>query len=153
MWYPTTPSQIQLSIWDGGSSSNKGTSLWAGGPIDWGNQTSYYATYKYVDIQCYDDKDAPVKSWPPQPDTASISAPAGNKTVSGKDVTYVDYKGRTINPSKIITITNLTDVTAKKQAKKQKPLGGKRNPNSSEASNAARSISRISLLILLMSAL
>ena len=34
-WCPSTPSRIQLGIWDAGSSPDAGTSSWAGGKINW----------------------------------------------------------------------------------------------------------------------
>ncbi|OAJ37148.1 hypothetical protein BDEG_21211 [Batrachochytrium dendrobatidis JEL423] len=80
-WYPSTPSLIQISVWDGGASPNAGTSNWAGGPIPWGSQTVLSATYEYIDIQCYDDNDQPVPKWPASaanPDLAS--APASQPT-------------------------------------------------------------------------
>ncbi|KAF9159666.1 hypothetical protein DFQ26_006294 [Actinomortierella ambigua] len=87
--YPSTPCQIQFSIWDGGSDSPE-TAEWAGGPTPWGDDnrtdssstdpldiantgisattavssTVYEAMIDYVDIRCHD----PVTDlgWPPQ---------------------------------------------------------------------------------------
>ncbi|KAH6567101.1 hypothetical protein BASA50_011271 [Batrachochytrium salamandrivorans] len=63
-WFPSTPSLVQISVWDGGSSPNAGTANWAGGPIPWGSQTALSALYEYIDIQCYNDNDLPVPKWP-----------------------------------------------------------------------------------------
>jgi beta-glucanase (GH16 family) len=63
-WYPSTPSQIQMSVWDGCVGGLGGTCTWANGPIQWGGRTSYNATFRKVNIQCYDDKDLPVAKWP-----------------------------------------------------------------------------------------
>lgn len=93
-WFPSTPSKIQIGVWDGGSSENEGTKRWAGGPINWGDETSYYATYKSIDIQCYDDNDTSVASWPPQPEGVSIDFPAGNQTVNGSSIPTIDRTGR-----------------------------------------------------------
>ena len=46
-WFPTTPSQIQFSIWDAGENE------WAKGPIQWGNQKYTSSSLEYVDITCY----------------------------------------------------------------------------------------------------
>jgi beta-glucanase (GH16 family) len=60
-WFPSTPSQIQISVWDAGGSD------WSGGPIPWGTKTRLSAMYEYIDITCYDDKDRPVAYWPARP--------------------------------------------------------------------------------------
>ncbi|RKP02922.1 hypothetical protein CXG81DRAFT_7035, partial [Caulochytrium protostelioides] len=52
-WFPTTPSMIQFSVWDGGNAPDPGTARWAGGPIDFSNDIR--AKYEYLDVQCYDD--------------------------------------------------------------------------------------------------
>ncbi len=57
-WFPSTPSQIQVSAWDAGGND------WAGGPIPWGKKTRLSAMYEYIDVLCYDDRDRPVASWP-----------------------------------------------------------------------------------------
>jgi beta-glucanase (GH16 family) len=36
--YPTEPTQVQIGLWDGGSSTSQGTRDWAGGPIPWGDR-------------------------------------------------------------------------------------------------------------------
>lgn len=62
-WYPTTPSQVQFSVWDGCKAGNNGTCGWSGGPITWtGN--AYQSEFEYLDIQCYDDKNQEVPKWP-----------------------------------------------------------------------------------------
>lgn len=62
-WFPNTPSKIQIGVWDT-TGSPKGTQEWAGGPIPWNKLPSkLYAYYHYADIQCYDNKDRPVKQW------------------------------------------------------------------------------------------
>ncbi|KAK5672203.1 putative glycosidase CRH2 [Batrachochytrium dendrobatidis] len=63
-WFPTTPSRVQVSVWDAGSSPDKGTSRWGGGPIPWGSEKAISAQFEYIDIQCYNDDDQPVKKWP-----------------------------------------------------------------------------------------
>ncbi|OAA67821.1 cell wall glucanase [Niveomyces insectorum RCEF 264] len=63
--FPQTPSRVELSIWPGGASSNApGTVEWAGGPIDWNSEDikTYgydFATFKQVEIQCYNASSAP----------------------------------------------------------------------------------------------
>ena len=79
--------------------------MWAGGPINWGNSTSFYANYKSIDIQCYDDKDTPVKSWPPQPEEITIDFPAGNDTVSGTAINVVDKTGKVRSPNSSSSLT------------------------------------------------
>jgi hypothetical protein len=96
-WFPNTPSQIHIGVWDGGASKSQGVSSWAGGPIKWGNQARFSATYKSIEIQCYNDKDMPVKSWPPQPEGASIDFPAGKEIVSGNAISITDRNGRVVS--------------------------------------------------------
>lgn len=92
-WFPSTPSQIQISIWGGGDSENWGTADWAGGPIDWNNNQYYFASYNNLSIQCYDDDDKPVPSWPNTIDTVSISYPPSNRLWSGADLDTVLSNG------------------------------------------------------------
>ncbi|KAJ1940470.1 putative glycosidase CRH2 [Kickxella alabastrina] len=49
--YPDSESYVSFSIWDGGSGA-KGTSDWAGGLIQWGNQPFTMAV-KSINIDCY----------------------------------------------------------------------------------------------------
>ncbi|KAJ1534531.1 hypothetical protein HK096_003782, partial [Nowakowskiella sp. JEL0078] len=55
--YPVEASRLQIGIWDGGASPNKGTSDWAGGPINWGTRTSVYAGVNWIRIQCPGDSE------------------------------------------------------------------------------------------------
>ncbi|CAG8557569.1 3134_t:CDS:2, partial [Scutellospora calospora] len=49
--YPSQPSHIQISIWDG--SGSNGTSQWSNGPIDWNKSPGMYSSYiKKVSITC-----------------------------------------------------------------------------------------------------
>jgi beta-glucanase (GH16 family) len=52
-WFPTTPSQIQIAVWDGCAGGAGGTCTWAQGPISWGSATSYAATFQSIDVQWY----------------------------------------------------------------------------------------------------
>ena len=63
-WFPSTPSHVQIAVWDGGASENQGTSQWAGGPIPWGNNQNHSAIFEYIDIQCYNDQNQPVPNMP-----------------------------------------------------------------------------------------
>ncbi|KAJ1556380.1 hypothetical protein HK405_012831 [Cladochytrium tenue] len=64
-YYPDTPSIVQIGAWDGGDSPNKGTSDWAGGPVNWPSDVDFLETnYGPLSIQCYDDQDQPVDMWP-----------------------------------------------------------------------------------------
>jgi beta-glucanase (GH16 family) len=78
--FPTEPSKIQIGVWDGGSSSSKGVSDWAGGPIPWGDKKILTATYDYIDIQCYDDLNQPVPKWPLDNNPDRKDAPANQRT-------------------------------------------------------------------------
>lgn len=62
--YPSSPAQVQIGVWDGGSSSSAGTSQWAGGPVPWASNPSLSAVYESITIQCYDSNDNPVPKWP-----------------------------------------------------------------------------------------
>ena len=85
-WFPSTPSQIQMAVWDGGNSPDTGTSKWAGGPVPWGNHNHFTAHYEYIDIQCYNDRDQPVDSWPPQPFVNSSSPRSSHGNVNDVDI-------------------------------------------------------------------
>lgn len=92
-WFPSTPSQIQISIWGGGDSPDWGTSDWSGGPIHWGSNQQYFATYNNLSIQCYDDEDNPVSSWPNTFETVSITYPASDRLWSGSELDSVLSNG------------------------------------------------------------
>lgn len=81
-WFPSTPSQIQLGIWDAGSSKDNGTVRWAGGPIPWDTNPAVAAQYEYLEIQCYDDKNQPVPVWPPGTQ-GNITYPPSNAFYTG----------------------------------------------------------------------
>ncbi|KAJ3275680.1 hypothetical protein HK104_003859 [Borealophlyctis nickersoniae] len=76
-WFPTTPSMIQFSIWDYGSTD---PNSWSGATT-WGPTTSTTAKFEWINIQCYDDNDKPVERFgeaPKQsipPSTAGGAAP------------------------------------------------------------------------------
>ena len=57
-WFPSTPSRVQISVWDGGSTE------WAGGPVQFHGKNKFNAFYEYIDIQCYDSSNRPVDRWP-----------------------------------------------------------------------------------------
>jgi hypothetical protein len=61
--YPSSPSQIQFSIWDGGLSDPE-TTGWAGGPTPWEEgQPPYEMMVDWVEVKCHD----PVSDvWPPK---------------------------------------------------------------------------------------
>ncbi|KAJ3113756.1 hypothetical protein HDU96_002936 [Phlyctochytrium bullatum] len=67
--FPVSRSAVQISIWNGGDSTNGGTSGWAGGPIDWERvyreNRRINATFDWVMIQCLDDLDKPKPTGPP----------------------------------------------------------------------------------------
>ncbi|CAG8441693.1 3127_t:CDS:2 [Ambispora leptoticha] len=55
--YPSTPSRIQLSIWNGGEGA-AGTKEWAGGQTNWNSPDIkspgyFYAQIRSLDIKCY----------------------------------------------------------------------------------------------------
>jgi hypothetical protein len=54
-WFPTTPSRVQMAVWDGGGSE------WSGGKIPWNGQNAFEALYEYVEIKCYDRWNRPTK--------------------------------------------------------------------------------------------
>ena len=75
---PSSPSQIQIGVWDGGSnllfclftnislidSPQPGVSQWAGGPVPWASNPPLSASYESLTIQCYDNNDQAVSKWP-----------------------------------------------------------------------------------------
>ncbi|KAG0306916.1 hypothetical protein BGZ98_001452 [Dissophora globulifera] len=64
--YPSTPSQIQFSIWDGGLADPE-TLDWAGGPTDWSDSHPKYEMFvDWVDIKCYTPTDPGTTPWPPK---------------------------------------------------------------------------------------
>jgi beta-glucanase (GH16 family) len=55
-WFPTTPSKVQISVWEAPISD------WSGGrPVDWKGGNTLTAKYGYIDIICYDQNDKPVQ--------------------------------------------------------------------------------------------
>ncbi|KAI8847557.1 concanavalin A-like lectin/glucanase domain-containing protein [Chytridium lagenaria] len=62
--FPSTPSKIEIAIWDGGAGS-AGTRDWAGGYVPWDqtDASGYNVTYQYIMIQCNGD---PVPTGPPR---------------------------------------------------------------------------------------
>ncbi|KAJ3103371.1 hypothetical protein HDU97_010209 [Phlyctochytrium planicorne] len=75
-FYPVTPSIVQIAVWDGGDVEQNGTAKWAGGPVQWGNNSYFEAQFGPLRVVCYDDNDFPAKSWP------SLNATAVTSTVS-----------------------------------------------------------------------
>ncbi|KAG0365528.1 hypothetical protein BGZ54_006442, partial [Gamsiella multidivaricata] len=64
--YPSSPSQIQFSIWDAGL-SEPDTRVWAGGPTNWSEKRPKYEMYvDWVDIKCYTPIDPATTPWPPK---------------------------------------------------------------------------------------
>ena len=86
-WYPDTPSIVQLAIWDGGSSANKGTSEWAGGKIPWNGRNIISAEYAHVDIQCNGDVFKPPTSTTTKKSssTSSASSVSASTTTTSKN--------------------------------------------------------------------
>ncbi|KAJ3216182.1 hypothetical protein HDU67_009831 [Dinochytrium kinnereticum] len=71
--YPTTPSKIEVAIWDGGGGS-AGTRDWAGGYVPWSetDASGFNVTYDYIMVHCKGD---PVPRGPPTR-KAGYSAPS-----------------------------------------------------------------------------
>ena len=88
-YFPSTPSQVQLGVWDGtwliitigGGDPSPGVSAWAGGKVPWNGNPSFAANFEYVDIQCYDNNDNPVPKWPNTDDNpVFMTAPESQPT-------------------------------------------------------------------------
>ncbi|KAF9964185.1 hypothetical protein BGZ70_006811 [Mortierella alpina] len=63
--YPSSPSQIQFSIWDGGVGEEE-TREWAGGPTDWETRESYEMFVDWVEVECLSPVDPKTTPWPPK---------------------------------------------------------------------------------------
>ncbi|KAG0094959.1 hypothetical protein BGZ93_006515 [Podila epicladia] len=64
--YPSTPSQIQFSVWDGGL-GDPATSEWSGGPTRYEDSQIPYEMYvDFVDIRCFAPVDPVATPWPPK---------------------------------------------------------------------------------------
>ncbi|KAF9329693.1 hypothetical protein BG006_007255 [Podila minutissima] len=64
--YPSTPSQIQFSVWDGGL-GDPATTEWSGGPTRYeDNQAPYEMYVDFVDIKCFAPVDPVTTPWPPK---------------------------------------------------------------------------------------
>lgn len=75
--YPSRPSRVQLSIWDGGMGAD-GTASWAG-KTDWSDQSKTYTmTVDWVNITCLYNGNAST-TWPPAgygpPKVSTTNAP------------------------------------------------------------------------------
>jgi beta-glucanase (GH16 family) len=92
-WFPNTPSQIQIAVWDGGSSPDEGTSKWAGGPIPWGSETAFVSRFEWIDIQCYNDKNEIVPSWPPVQNPVNITLPPPTSVSNGTQLSSMRKDG------------------------------------------------------------
>ena len=97
--YPSSPAQIQIGVWDGGSSPSTGTSQWAGGPVPWASNPSLSAVYESITIQCYDASDNPVPKWPVDARNPDIMTAPPNQTTSAdkpnqgmREVGKADFK-------------------------------------------------------------
>ncbi|KAI8922953.1 concanavalin A-like lectin/glucanase domain-containing protein [Entophlyctis helioformis] len=91
-WYPETPSRVQISIWDGGVGPS---SSWAGGAINWGSRNKITALFEWVEIQCYDNADNPVRRWAadgsgPTAETPSSADVATSNRNAGASI-IIDY--------------------------------------------------------------
>ncbi|KAG0278100.1 hypothetical protein BGZ96_002548 [Linnemannia gamsii] len=70
---PSQPMQIQLTIWDAGHSAD--TRVWAGGVTDYGesDEREYVALVDWIDIACYDNKEAKRTQWPGKEASARLA--------------------------------------------------------------------------------
>ncbi|KAF9909195.1 hypothetical protein EC991_008955 [Linnemannia zychae] len=70
---PSQPMQIQLVIWDAGH--NKETTAWAGGVTDYGenDEREYVARVDWIEIACYDNKEAKRNPWPGKDASARLA--------------------------------------------------------------------------------
>ncbi|KAJ3219145.1 hypothetical protein HDU67_002478 [Dinochytrium kinnereticum] len=90
-FYPSTPSMIQIGAWDAGDSPSPGVSAWGGGPVPWGDKTSFEAEFGPLTVQCYDDKDKPVPMWPVDGNRkATKPTPPPKPTTSDVPLSQVD---------------------------------------------------------------
>ncbi|KAJ1976374.1 putative glycosidase CRH2 [Dimargaris xerosporica] len=63
--YPYRPSNVQLSIWDGGNDPAEGTRNWAGSPTEWQSPDTTYDMYvDQIDISCFYKGNATKVDWP-----------------------------------------------------------------------------------------
>ncbi|KAJ3143792.1 hypothetical protein HK101_003075, partial [Irineochytrium annulatum] len=91
--FPSTPSKIQLALWDGGAGS-QGTRDWAGGYVPWDSVTAdpagqpgYAATFLNVMIQCAGD---PTPTGPPAR-KLGYYAPSLNEPAINVSVPYLPF--------------------------------------------------------------
>ncbi|KAJ3103570.1 hypothetical protein HDU97_009990 [Phlyctochytrium planicorne] len=83
--FPSTPSKIEIAIWDGGA-NGEGTRNWAGGYVPWSQTDSrgFNATYQSITVQCAGD---PVPTGPPKRPSGysapSLREPVINVAVPG----------------------------------------------------------------------
>ena len=63
-WFPSTPSKVQISVWDGCKEGKQGTCSWAGGPVNYNQANAIKASFEYIDIACYDNQNRFVQKWP-----------------------------------------------------------------------------------------
>lgn len=82
--YPSEPSRISFSLWDGGQGA-EGTADWAGTPTDWSDPNKMYTmTVDWVNITCFQQDTSftwPPKGYGPQTSTNSSSgSPSSNSS-------------------------------------------------------------------------
>ncbi|KAJ3090296.1 hypothetical protein HDU96_003451, partial [Phlyctochytrium bullatum] len=89
-----------FGAWDGGDSTSQGTSQWAGGPVNWGNNDHF--TAEYGPPGCYDDKDKPVAMWPIQGNrgrsTATTTTSLAPATSPSTPTSIITVPTQTIKP-------------------------------------------------------
>ncbi|CAG8575857.1 6640_t:CDS:2, partial [Ambispora gerdemannii] len=86
--YPSTPSRVQLSIWNGGEGA-AGTKAWAGGQTNWNSPDIkspgyFYAQIQSLDIKCYGPQASNSSS---QQLTSYVYGADGNISVSNANTT------------------------------------------------------------------
>ncbi|KAI8851798.1 concanavalin A-like lectin/glucanase domain-containing protein [Chytridium lagenaria] len=135
--FPVSRSTVQISIWNGGDSKERGTSGWAGGPIDWERtfreNRQINATFDWVMIQCLDDLDKPEPTGPParspgrtKPALAPVPSTSIESTAATASPTEVSPETRgvdaevtasastfTIANAQTVTVAQFTGVSAK----------------------------------------
>lgn len=102
-WFPSSPSKIQIGVWDGCLDANSGTCSWSKGPIKWGSRSSFTNTVESLEIQCYDNKAQPVPKWPTNSPNKVAADP--NQPTSNFMESIATIKGAKNNGSKLATCT------------------------------------------------
>jgi beta-glucanase (GH16 family) len=125
---PSQPMQIQLTIWDAGHSA--GTKAWAGGVTDYGenDEREYVALVDWIDIACYDNKEAKRTQWPGKEASARLAQVEAEERQAAEEEEAIQKAKKDKEAQQVINAAEKDSST-----KRWFPFGGGRNDSDESA--------------------